>query len=110
MIASLSKLKDGMTVDYCGYIITVTKESGPVKISPSQEKVNAILNLTQPKNKTQLRRFLGMVNQLCSYLPNIIPTMVNLSAMTSDKAQWVWLPNTQKSLIKPKKYVARQYH
>jgi hypothetical protein len=33
-----------------------------------------------------------MVNQLGSYLPNIITTMTSLSAMTSYHVQWVWLP------------------
>ena len=92
MVASLSKLKEGKEVEYCGYIIKVTIEAGPVTISPSKEKVNALIDIPQPQTKTQLKRFLGLINPLCNYLPNIIPTMASLSAMTSNNAQWVWLP------------------
>ena len=107
MVASLAKLKEGMEVEFCGYCIRVTVENGPVTISPSREKVEAIIDMQQPQNKTQLRSFLGMVNQLTSYLPHIIPAMKELSSMTSENKQWVWLPIHTSEFNKAKEIVSQ---
>lgn len=45
MVCSLSKIQEGMKIDYCEYIISVTIEDGPVTISPARSKVTVLLDL-----------------------------------------------------------------
>ena len=40
-------------------------------ISPDPEKTNAISQFPQPQNRTQLRSFLGLVNTLGKFLPDL---------------------------------------
>jgi len=91
IIASLAKIQEGMEIVYCGYVVSMSKDDGPITVLPCREKISALIDYPQPKTHTQLRRFLGLVNQLCSYLPGIQPVMTNLSQITSDKQMFVWL-------------------
>ena len=79
-----------MKLDYTGYTISISEDNGPVHITPSREKVAALLDFPQPKNKTELRRYLGCVNQLTNFIPNIQPAMKNLSMLTASKCLWLW--------------------
>lgn len=39
-------------------------------VQPSQEKINAILNMPRPKDKTEEQRIMGMVNFIGKFIPN----------------------------------------
>lgn len=41
-------------------------------MSPELNKIEAIMKMSEPKNVKDLQRFLGMINYLSGYLPNII--------------------------------------
>ena len=53
------------TIKFLGHIIT------PEGISPDPHKTTTVKNMKQPSNVSELRRFLGMVNQLGKFSPNI---------------------------------------
>ena len=38
---------------------------------PDQKKIEAIINMQNPSNKNELQRFLGMVNYLGKFVPNL---------------------------------------
>ena len=40
-------------------------------IKPDPKKINAITNMPIPTNKTELQRFLGMINYLEKFVPNL---------------------------------------
>ena len=48
-------------------------------IEPHPSKVEAITQMEAPTNISELRRFLGMVNQIGKYLPNLAQTRDTLS-------------------------------
>ena len=52
------------TVKFLGHII------GPDGIQPDPDKVKAIMSMPKPTNITEVRRFLGMTNQLSKFSPN----------------------------------------
>ncbi|XP_066940974.1 uncharacterized protein [Macrobrachium rosenbergii] len=56
------------TVNFCGY--TLSGEG----ISADQEKVSAIRDFPTPANLTDLRSFMGLVNQLAEFTPDIAAT------------------------------------
>jgi hypothetical protein len=59
-------------------------------IKPQKQKILAVLAFAEPKNKQQLRSFLGLVNfyqQLWYHCSHIISP---LTVITSEKAKWSW--------------------
>jgi hypothetical protein len=89
-------------VDYLGYTLT-SKE-----IKPQKQKIMSILELAEPKNKRQLRSFLGFVNfyrHLCYHRSHIITP---LAAITSNKAKWVWGPEQKKAFKEIRNKIAHQ--
>ena len=60
------------------------------EISPDPLKTNAILKMEKPTSPTELRRFLGMVNQLSKFTPNIASLTKPLRELLSTKKSWCW--------------------
>lgn len=54
--------------DKVKYLGMIFSEEGML---PDQTKVEAIKNIEDPQNKVELQRFLGMVNYLRSFIPNL---------------------------------------
>jgi hypothetical protein len=71
-------------VDYAGHLLT---EDG-VKVSDS--KVKAIKEMSTPKNKEQLRTFLGMMTYLSRYIPNYSERSALLRDLLKEDAEWYW--------------------
>jgi transposase InsO family protein len=71
-------------LDYLGYWLT---RRG---LQPQPKKVEAILRLTPPKTKRQLRRFLGMVNFYRDMWRMRSHILTPLSALVSPKVKFEW--------------------
>jgi len=63
-------------------------------VQADPEKITAILKIGQPSNITELRRFMGMVNQLGSS-PLIWQSLATIRELLSAKQAWVWGPDQQ---------------
>lgn len=50
-----------------------------------------------PKNVTELQRFLGMVNQIEKFFPNISDLSAPLRQLLSKKQAWLWGPDQANS-------------
>ena len=59
-----------------------------VRADPS--KVKAIQQMKEPKNISELRSFLGMINQLGKFTPNLAENTKPLRDLLSTKNQWTW--------------------
>ena len=78
------------------------------RISPNPDKTAAILQMEKPKTLTELRRFMGMVNQLGKFSPNIAQLAKPLRELLNTKRAWVWgqpqdisFKNVKQELTKP---------
>ena len=60
-------------------------------VSPDPQKTSAISKMEQPKTVTELR-FLGMVNQLGKFTPNIAEISQPLRELLSSHKTWLWGP------------------
>ena len=58
-------------------------------ISPDPEKISAICKLKRPENVSELRCFLGMVNQMSKVAPNLAEKTKPLRDLNI-RSQWVW--------------------
>ena len=72
------------SVESLGHIIN----SEGVQADP--KKVDAIRDMKAPKDITEVRRFLGMVNQLGKFCPQIAELTKPLRDLLSAKNQWCW--------------------
>ena len=68
-------------------------------ISPDPSKTAAVLEMKTSKSLTELRRFMGMVNQLGKFTPNIAELSQPLRELLSSKRSWVLGP-TQDTAFK----------
>ena len=71
-------------VTFLGYVID---KDG---ISPDPKKTAAIQEMPQPSSVTELRRFMGMVNQMSKFSPKIAHLSKPLRELLSPKTMWVW--------------------
>ena len=69
---------------YLGHIID---ENG---IHPDPSKVEAIKKFPTPSNVTELQRFMGMVNQLAKYIPQLADINTPLRQPLRKDNSWIW--------------------
>ena len=69
-----------------GYVV------GKQGVSSNPEKTRAITEMEEPKNLKELRRFMGMANQLGNFSPNLAELSQPLHEVLSPKKAWVWGP------------------
>ena len=89
-------------LEYLGYWIT---RDG---ISPLPKKVEAIKNIAPPKNKRDLRRFIGLINYYRDAWIRRSDALAPLAALTSKTAEWKWTDKEQKAFEQIKRIVARE--
>ena len=73
-------------LEFLGYWIT---RDG---IQPLKEKVAAIMNIDEPKNRKQLRSFIGIVNYYRDMWFRRSHILAPLAALTSKTVKWSWGP------------------
>ena len=102
--AALSRLQAaGVTLnaDKCLFSQTSIKFLGHVidkhGVHPDPERVAAVQRVTAPKEISQLRRFMGMVNQLGKFTPNLSSLSQPLRELLSSKRSWCWGPSQEES-------------
>ena len=69
---------------FAGYLIS----SKGIEIDP--EKTEAIEKMERPRNVSDLRRFLGMVNHLQKFITNLAEKTKPLRDLLSAKNEWYW--------------------
>ena len=72
------------TLHYLGYIIDANG------IRPDPSKVEAIDKFSAPTNIKGVQRFLGMVNQLAKFIPNITEKTKPLRDLLLKTVNWTW--------------------
>jgi hypothetical protein len=78
-------------LEYLGYWITRTG------ISPVAKKVDAIQKIATPKNKTEVRAFIGIVNYYRDMWPQRSQILAPLAKIAGKTAKWEWGPEQQEA-------------
>ena len=76
-------------------------------VKPLSSRVQAISEYKVPNNVTELRRFLGMANQLSKYSTELADAASPLRDLLSTKNDWVWDTIHTKAFEKVKKVLAQ---
>ena len=82
---TLNPNKCAFSKDKVKFLGHVVNENG---IRADPEKISAIVKMKTPSNITELRRLLGMVNQLGKFSPNIAKITEPLRALLNKNCSW----------------------
>lgn len=89
-------------LEYLGYWIT---RQG---VQPVSKKVNAILNIAEPKNRKELRSFIGLVNYYRDMWIRRSHILAPLARLTSKDAKFKWGPEEAKCFKEMKHIISKQ--
>ena len=70
-------------------------------------KTTANLNMKPPTSVPELRRFMGMINQLGKFIPNLAELTQPLRELLSKKSQWLWGPAQSSAFDRIKKELSK---
>ena len=80
-----------LEIKFLGHIVSGTG------IKPDPSKVEAILNLKSPVNKTEARRFTGMVNYLSKFSKQLAELCIPIYKVSGKASEWFWGVDQEKS-------------
>ena len=90
------KFQYGDEVKFAGFILN---ESGS---SPDPDKLAAIRDFPAPKDRTDLRSWMGLLNQFSAYAPDLKQVQAPLQDLMSTKTAYQWLPEHDLAMAKVK--------
>ena len=80
---------DQKELEFFGYVFS---DKG---ISPSSSKVQAVKDAPVPKNASEIRSFLGMIQYCGRFIPNLATVSAPLRVLTHKDVKWVWTSREQ---------------
>ena len=89
-------------LEYLGYWIS---RDG---IRPLKDKVSSVLKIAEPKNRKQLRSFIGIVNYYRDMWIKRSHVLAPLAALTSKTTKWKWGEQQSKAFQMAKKIIAKE--
>ena len=94
-------------------VVQLTYLSGTISadgLKPDQRKVEAIQNMEKPANKTDLQRFLGMINYLARYVPDLSTRTLKmpLRKLVDQNVLWMWSNEQEQALNELKELVSSE--
>ena len=96
---TLNKEKCEFSRDSLTFLGHVINKEG---VTPDPQKTSAIVAMERPTTRTELRRFMGMTNQLGKFTPKIAEISQPLRELLSSKKAWVWGPSQDEAFEKLK--------
>ena len=91
-----TKFQYGNSVKFAGFVVN---ETGSV---PDPDKMASIRNFPSPKDITNLRSWMGLVNQFASFAPDLKHAMVPLQGLLKPKNAYVWTSEQEEAMQKVK--------
>lgn len=83
-------------LQYLGYVVD------RYGLRPDPQKVAAIINISPPKNVTEVRRFLGTASWYRRFIPNFSSVVNPITRLTKKNVRWDWTTECQTAFIKLK--------
>ena len=97
IILSKKKFNVAEKVKFAGHVI------GADGVQPDPEKTRAITNFPVPTSVTEVRSFLGLANQLASFVPDLTQNARPIHALTKKDTAFVWGHEQQEAFENVKK-------
>ena len=78
-------------VEYVGHAF------GNDGLRPNPDRIQAILNMPVPQDKTGLQRIMGIVNYLYKFVPNLAISNKPLRGLQQKSVEWHWMEAQEKA-------------
>ena len=92
--------------DKCSFLQTLIEYLGHVidaqGLHPTEEKISAIKNAPTPKNITELRSFLGMLNYYSKFMPGLSMKLAPLYTLLRKESRWIWGSQQERAFAEAK--------
>ena len=88
-------------VEYIGYIIN---ERG-IRTNPT--KIDALLEIAEPKNLKELQSFIGGVNYYSRFIPNMSTIATPLYQLLKKEISWQWTQNEKSAFYRLKEQLSK---
>ena len=79
-------------IEYFGRVIT------PQGVEPASDKVEAIMSMSAPTDKTELQSLLGAINFLSTFIPNLSKKTHLMRGLLKNGVHFTWTSDMQKEL------------
>ncbi|KAG0725211.1 Transposon Tf2-6 polyprotein [Chionoecetes opilio] len=89
------------SVSFCGYNLSAEG------VAADEDRVSAIRDFATPANLTDLRSFMGLVNQLSEFTPAIAAVAQPLRPLMSPKRTFTWTPDHDEAFSRVKTALLR---
>ena len=86
----------------CTSILFFSKVASREGIQPDPQKIRALTKMPAPQNKKELQAFLGIINYLSKFSPDMSEVCKPLRKLMSSKAMWIWDASYQQQFEKAK--------
>ena len=96
IMISCKKLEIGDEIEFVGHIVSQKW------IRPDPAKFQAIRDFPAPKNIKELRSYMGLANQLSSFIPDLLQRTANMRKLLSPKNEYVWTPTQEEEFKRSK--------
>ena len=94
---SRKKLELETKMNFAGHIISAEG------IQPDEEKYAAISRFPRPTSPKDLRSFMGLAQQLASFVPDLAHMISTLRPLLKKDITWLWLDDHENSFLEVKK-------
>ena len=101
---TLNPSKCVFATDHIKFLGHIVDKTG---VQADLAKTSAILQMDAPTNLSDLRRFLGMANQLGKFSPRLAEITQPLRELLSSKKTWLWGPDQQSAFSEVKSELSR---
>ena len=96
IILSRKKMVIGQSVEFAGHVVD---EDG---VRPAADHIAAINDFPQPSDVPSLRSFMGMCQQVMSFIPDLSHGMKEMRTLLKKGAPWVWTEAMQMEFVEIK--------
>ena len=104
MCVSRRKFQIAREIKFAGCLI------GDQEVKPDPELTSAIRNCTAPKDSKEVRRFLGLINQVVSFHPDATHATTGIRSLLKKNVVFNWTDSLEKSFSAPRTFcAARRY-
>ena len=81
-------------LDYYGFHISAQG------VSPDKDRIHTIKQMQPPSTATEARSFLGLVNTVARFVPNLVTMTEPIGRITHKNQPWLWSPEQSEAFNK----------
>ena len=96
-VFSNRKFRISTSVEFCGLDLEAN-QAGQVIISPSPDRLSALLDFPSPTNKKEVKSLLGLLTTFRKHILNVSKLTVKLRELTKDKCSFLWTDEHEKEM------------